>query len=278
MYAADRGVKVRRDAGHHRHRVHHWMVTHLDYRVVKESRLLECKTARWRTKAWGEPGSADIPVHYYTQVQHELAVVGYEAASVPVLFGFNEFAIYDVPRDSEFIDKLIAAEEEFWTLYVETGEPPPVDGSESARRFMQRRWPKDDGTILPATPEQAEIVERYRRAHFNSLQVMTEVERLKNRIIEIIGPAAGLRGPDFEITYKLTKEGKPQTAWESVAGMLRKIIEECPEEVVQEAMETLGARLPGAPVSDELDELIGLFSGPGRKAYRRFEMTDKEAA
>lgn len=277
LYMGETGRKVRRDSGHHRHRAHPWMVTHLDFRVLKESRLLECKTAAWKTSSWGEPGSAEIPVHYFCQVQHEMAVMGAEVCDVPVLFGFREFAVYTIPRDSLFISKLIEAEAELWHR-VETGEPPPLDGSEDARRFLNRRNPSDDGLILPATPEQEELVDRLRRGLVNIEQATESVGLVRNKLIEIIGGAAGLRGSDFEITYKSTKEGKPKTNDAAVATMRRKIIEAVPEEEALKALETLGARLPEAPLSDQLDALAGMFIVPGKASYRQWHFKDERSS
>jgi putative phage-type endonuclease len=271
---ASRGelVKIRADRQQRWHRTHKWMYTHLDYRVVRQPKLIECKTS-FSTEGWGEPGSADIPVHYYTQVQHEMAVTGYDVCDVPVLFGHRSFEIYSVPRDDPFINQLIEAEEAFWTSYVVTRIPPPVDGSEGARRFLGRRHPHGNGVWLPATPEQGELVDRYRLALSNQEQVTEEVNRLKNRLIEIVGDATGLRGSDFELTLIDVKEGQPAINWTAVAASMRTIIEGLPSNEQARIAEELG--LPGAPIGDVMEAIIGLYIGPGRKAYRRFDFKDR---
>jgi putative phage-type endonuclease len=274
LYAEQTGRKVRRDYQHHRSRAHPFMVTHLDFKVLGERRLLECKTASYKSDSWGEPGSAEIPVHYYCQVQHEMAVTGYEITDVPVMFGFRTFHVYTVERNAQFIAELVDAEETFWREHVETRVPPPVDGSDHARQFMQRRWPSDDGFMLPATPEQVELVERLRLAEANAKATARAAEELRNRIIEVIGPNTGLRGPDFEITYKATKEGKPGVNWEAVAHSLRKIVEELPE--LQRAVVEELRLPPETPLDDALDVLKSLYAVPGRKSYRRWDMKDRE--
>lgn len=276
LYTERTGHRVRRSWTHHRHRVHEWMVCHLDYRVLGTRRLLEIKTALRKSDDWGELGTDRIPVHYWIQCQHEMAVTGYDWVDVPVLFlNSLDFGIYTVERDKDYIASLIEALAEFYENYVVTRQPPPVDGSEDARRYMAKRWPKDDGLVLPATAEQAEIVERYRRAELNVTQTTQERDRLKNRIIEIIGANSGLRGGDFEVTYKQVKEGKPETNWGGVAAALTTIIERLPE-AVQRAIVEDELKLPGVPLKDAMEALIGLYTGPGRKAYRRFEFRDRK--
>jgi predicted phage-related endonuclease len=190
-----------------------------------------------------------------------MAVVNGEAADIAVLFGLGwAFEVYHVPRDEAFIAELTEAEREFWFSYVVPKQPPPIDHTDAARRFLNRSHPKDNGLILPATPEQAELVTRYRLADQNVAQAEQERDRLKNRLIEVIGDAAGLRGSGFELTYKNVKEGKPKVAWELVWAGAKRLMAEL-----------------GLPEDDErLATLVSLYTEPGRGAYRRWNLADKE--
>lgn len=258
---AGRDTKLRYESDRqYRRRGEPWQVTHLDFRVRGNPRhIVEIKTDH-KKDGWGEPGSADVPVHYWMQVQHQLAVVGGDVAEIAVLFGLRGFDVFRVPRDDDFIDKLTEAEREFWFTYVVTGKQPPIDHSESARKFLNRRHPDDDGLILPATPEQAELVDRYRMAEQNVKQAEQERDRLKNRLIEAIGDHAGLRGGDFELTYKRIKEGEPEVVWEMVYAGARRLLMEL-----------------GVPENDErLEALVSLYTKPGRKGYRRWNLADRK--
>lgn len=237
-----------------------WQVTHLDFRVRGNPRhIVEIKTDS-RKDGWGEPGTADVPIHYWMQVQHQMAVVEGELADVAVLFGLRGFEVYRVPRDSEFIDKLTAAEREWYEAYVVTGQQPPIDHSEGARQFLNRKHPDDNGLVLPATPEQGQLVDRYRLAEQNVKQAEQERDRLKHLLIEAIGDNAGLRGGDFELTYKRIQEGKPEIAWDLVYAGAKALLAEL-----------------GIPEDDErLTTLVGLYTRPGRKAYRRWNLADRK--
>jgi hypothetical protein len=113
-------------------------------------------------------------------------------------------------------------------------------------------------------------------AEQNVGQAEQERDRLKNRIIQIIGPNSGLRGGDFEITYKQVKEGKAETNWSGFAETLMQVIERLPEEVQRAIVERELKLPPGTPLSDAMSTLIGLYSGPGRKAYRRWSFEDRK--
>jgi putative phage-type endonuclease len=277
------GIRVRADRRQHRHRQRSWQVAHLDFRVWGEpTTIVEAKTA-YSTDGWGEDGSSEIPIHYWCQVQHQMAVTGATLVHVATLFGHRDFRTFPIPRDDEFVVRLTDAEEEFWTRYIATGEAPPADHSEAARRFLAKRYPRDDGLIIPATPGQAELADQYRASVAVTDAAIKARDTLKNRLIEVIGPNAGLRGGDFEITYRNVKAGDPVTNWRVVAewatDIIRAIADGCDRDHVLGAIEGSGALADDYQVNDPDDAIrhvIEANTGPGRKAYRRFDFTDRK--
>ncbi|MFB3910413.1 MAG: YqaJ viral recombinase family protein [Candidatus Eisenbacteria bacterium] len=90
------------------------------------------------------------PPHVYCQVQHEMAVTGYQWASVAVLIGGQKFRWCDVARDEAYIAQLMEAEAAFWRR-VETEDPPepgPRDG-----RTLAALYPTDSGAVIELPPE-----------------------------------------------------------------------------------------------------------------------------
>jgi putative phage-type endonuclease len=278
LYAHREGRRVRADTRQHTRRGLPWMVAHLDFRVWGAPReIVEAKTA-WRTDGWGDDGSDEVPVHYWIQVQHQMAVVGADVVHVAVLFGHRDFRVYHILRDDDFIDKLTAAEDEFWNGHVVPRVPPEIDGTDAARRFLNRRNPHADAIDLPATPEQGEVVDRYRLALVNVDQAEAERDRLRNVLIDIIGPNHGLRGGDFLVTYGNVAEGKPTVAWEAVAAAYRAIIAatnvDHPVRVADEWIDP-NPDYQNTTLDAALDTIVSIHTGPGRKAYRRFDFQDK---
>lgn len=277
LYVHKTGRRVRADNRQHHRRGMEWQFAHLDFRVVGDpGRLIEAKTA-FRDIGWGEDGSTDIPVHYWVQVQHEMAVTGASWCDVAVLFGHRDFRVYPIPRDPEFVVKLTTAEEEFWTQYVVPGVPPPVDHTEAATRFLQRQHPTADGTVIPATPEQADIVDRYRDAVAAADEAIARRDLVRNRIIQIIGDADGIRGRDFEITYRNVKASDPVTVWNAVADWALDIIRAVAavdEDAIRDAIEGSGVTVDG--LEPAIRHVIDTNTKPGRKGYRRWDFKDRK--
>lgn len=265
------GQKLRADRRHHRHPTHEWQVCHLDYRYLGNPKaLVECKTT-FSDTGWGPNGAGKVPVDVYVQCQHEMAVTGANSCEVACLIGHRDFRIYPILRDDSFIEQLTAAEESFWSSYVLTETPPPVDGSSAARRFLDRRHPTDDGVVLPATPEQEQFVNRYRVALNNLAAVEAARDELRNKIIEMIGDQAGLVGRDFEITYRRTKDSS-HTDWKLVATYYERFIGDIVAHGVSNAVATAG--LAGGSAEDVFALAASLYTTK-KPGVRRFLWDDR---
>jgi putative phage-type endonuclease len=282
LYVVKTGRRIRADNKQHVRRGAEWMTAHLDFRVLGDpGRLIEAKTA-FDTKGWGEDGSTVVPVQYWCQVQHEMAVTGATMADIAVLFGHRDFRVYPIPRDDDFIGKLTTAEEEFWTLYVVPRVPPPVDHTEAATRYLNRRNPTASGTMIPATPEMAELVDRYRDAVTAANDAIKERDRLKNRLIQTIGPNDGLRGADFEVTYRNVKPGAPVVVWPQVGewavDMIRALAwsDTMADAIVDAAHASDAVPDDVTTVDGTIQHVIKAHTEPGRKGYRRFDFNDRK--
>ncbi len=116
-------------------------------------RGLECKNAdRFAGVDFGEEGTDEVPVNYLLQCMWYLGVTGYDVWDLAVLIGGNTHKVYTIKRDEELIENLWTAADEFWTVNVLGKVPPPIDGSESSRRFLEgsHREPKEE---IPMTDE-----------------------------------------------------------------------------------------------------------------------------
>ncbi|MGW7889955.1 YqaJ viral recombinase family protein [Staphylococcus xylosus] len=112
-----------------------FMIANIDRAVVGESALLECKTtSEFNKDKWQDD---EIPSSYLAQVQHYLAVTGYEKAYIAVLIGGNKFIWKEIEKDEELIKYIIEQEQEFWNRYILGDEVPPVDGSDAASEFLK---------------------------------------------------------------------------------------------------------------------------------------------
>lgn len=119
---------------------HPFMLADIDRKVYGKNEGLECKTigtfaarkriideetgeAKWidRFTEGDMEGSLQNKMEWYIQMQHYMAVTGWDMWHLAVLIGNNQFLWYDVPRDEEYIKCIIEKEKEFWG-YVERHE------------------------------------------------------------------------------------------------------------------------------------------------------------
>lgn len=100
--------------------------------------IFEAKTSSaFRMDEWEH----SIPEEYQLQVQHYMAVTGFNGAYVAALIGGNQFKWHYIKRDDELISMMIKLEAAFWH-HVESNTPPTLDGSEATRLLMEKLYPK----------------------------------------------------------------------------------------------------------------------------------------
>ena len=166
--------------------------------------ILECKTTGLNgVRLWRD----GVPEYIQLQVMHQLAVTGKAAADVAVLVCGQELQIHRIVRDETMIANLVALERVFWQ-FVETGTPPPADGSESADKALRTLYPRDSGATLDLTDD-LEM-----GAAFSDLLAVRRVlaehieleAKLKQRIQQRMGDATRAVFDGGEITWKRAKD------------------------------------------------------------------------
>lgn len=220
LFTARTGLRTRGDNRQHTHPEDAWLVCHLDYRVLgRPDELVECKTQSSRN-GWGEDGTDDVPVYYWTQAQHEMLVTGGKVCHVPVLFGFYEFRSYRIERDEAFMTMWQQAAKDFWHDHVLARVPPPLEGDAFSRAVVRSRWPEHDANLRRVPPERELVILQLRDATVQLKAIEQHVEALKHRVEDLIGPNAGVEGPWGRITWKTTKD-RTIVEWERVADTWR---------------------------------------------------------
>ena len=132
-----------------------FMIANIDGVVTEKDgskALLEIKTTNSFTTAKDlEDG---LPVEWYFQIQHYMAVTSLTTAHVGVLIGGNKFLYQSVSRDEETIENIIALESNFWNNFVQKDVPPPADYNSG--ECLSTLYPESDGSsvILPVESEQ----------------------------------------------------------------------------------------------------------------------------
>lgn len=199
-FAKRTGKKVQRVNRMLRHPNYPFMTANLDRRIVGEKAILECKTTSTYNKdAWdGE----DIPAAYICQLQHYLAVTGFEKAYIAVLIGGNTFVWKEVARDDEFIELMIDREKYFWENHVLANVPPAIDGSTSASELLAKMYPQDDGSAIMLDEQSNTLIEAIESLKVEEKQLETQRKVYENQLKMTLGEAAEGHSNQFKVTYK----------------------------------------------------------------------------
>ncbi|WP_342489146.1 lambda-exonuclease family protein [Cytobacillus sp. FSL W7-1323] len=173
--------KVRRRNYMFSHPDHHFIKANIDREVMKESALLECKTASAYLKAEWE--GDEIPASYLVQVQHYLAVTGKEKAYIAVLIGGNHFTWKEIERDDELIQMIIDAEVNFWEKHVIGFVPPELDGSSAAEQYLKEKYNKaEEGKEIVLPSNYKEMLLSYEQIKNDEKLIQTAKKDIENKI------------------------------------------------------------------------------------------------
>lgn len=87
-----------------------------------------------------------LPEFYMAQVQHGLLCSGLERWIVVALVGGQKLITREIEPNRELQGRIVEAAERFWNAHVLPKVPPEPDGSESAKRALERRWDASEGS------------------------------------------------------------------------------------------------------------------------------------
>jgi putative phage-type endonuclease len=208
-YARTSGVPLLAPQAIYQHPDYSWMLatpdrlaTPTDPRIV-----IEIKTrATWRQ-------DEDVPAHYLVQVQHQLAVLGLDRATLVILVAGQRLLWADVERDDALIRDLVEHEREFWRR-VELRDPPPPVAEDRTRGVLARLYPSDTGATVTLPPEAEAWDEELCRVRDELVALERRRAELEARIQAAMGEAAvGVLPSGGRYTWRVVRrELKPQPA------------------------------------------------------------------
>lgn len=136
------GLRVRRANAIFQNEEHPVMLADFDRMIVGQKAGLECKTVSpYSADKWSD---GQIPLHYQMQVQHYLAVSGFECWYIAAVVFGRDFIIHKIERDEELIQNLITIEERFWKEHVMAHVMPDPDGTKSCSEQIAKMYFKAD--------------------------------------------------------------------------------------------------------------------------------------
>lgn len=118
--------------------------------ITDDDGIWEGKTTSiWRTDDWADD---EVPDHAEAQVQHGMAVTGYDHAYIVGKYDVGlDPVVRCVLRDEDMIAAMTEIQERFWRDYVLTRTPPPLDGLPGTTDLLKRLYPRarDRKVTLP---------------------------------------------------------------------------------------------------------------------------------
>jgi len=160
---------------------------------------VEIKTCdTYEADEFGEPGTDQVPIRYLVQCAGYMALTNAERWHLAVLVGGNDFRMYEIPRDRQLEEAVIAGVKEFWS-HVEQRRPPEPQTPEE----VKLRWPKDLGTTIVATPEIEALCAELANAKAAAKEAVRQEEILKAKVQKFMQEHANL----------VDASGKPLATW-----------------------------------------------------------------
>jgi len=190
-YAEETGYKVQKANQLIRSKEHPFMIANIDRKVVGEDMRIgfEAKTAA-RPDGWGESGSDEIPPYIMCQVQHYLAVTGYDVWDLAVLIGNRDYRSYRINPIQSIIDDLIEAEEEFWDRVQAKVAPEPQWQSAATTRLIKNLYPGTNGQVVELPNVSQKYQDVLKDAQEQAKLFNGIIDGCKNRIAMLMGEAA----------------------------------------------------------------------------------------
>lgn len=178
------GKQVRRSGYMWQHPKYSFITANIDREVVGENAFLECKTTSLLNRSKFKDG--EIPLNYYVQCMHYLAVTGCDRAYLAVLVLNKGFFWYTIERSEKEIESLIAAECDFWDKHIMAEIPPVADGSDGSLNALACLYP-DKTDMVADIDGYDEDISRYLDVKALIKKLKTESDEIKGRLITALG-------------------------------------------------------------------------------------------
>jgi len=139
--------------------------------------------AKWT----GDAPWENLPERYWLQAQWGMFCSGLARAWVAAIFApFGRpgpLRVWEVERDDDALDDIVARVATFWVDHVETGEPPPVDGSTATSRAIEAAYPAERafGPVLDLDAER-ETIDDLVLLKAQEKELKASIKLLENRL------------------------------------------------------------------------------------------------
>jgi predicted phage-related endonuclease len=145
---------------------------------------------------------------YVVQVQHQMAVMGWDYVELPVLFkDTDDFRVYRVERSEKLIDQIIEAEGDLAEKILNGIEPDPDYGHNRTRMLLTEIY----GAVVDEVTDLADLEDAvaYRKQlAADKSEITDEIKMIDNKILDSMQTAKYGRAGEHKVTRVKIKESK----------------------------------------------------------------------
>ena len=159
--------------------------------------LAEAKTA---SAPWPDD---DVPPGYWIQCQVGMALTGLPACDLGVLWPIaRAFSRRRIEPDDKTTHEVLERVSAWWERHVVREEPPAVDASDDARRWLLSAYPRERAPLREATAEEATLAREVARLRAEIRERQDTERGLAHRLEAAIGDHGGLTLPGGRATWR----------------------------------------------------------------------------
>lgn len=208
-FAEVTGLKIRKANAIFQNEQYPFMLADFDRLIVGQKAGLECKTVSpYSADKWSD---GKIPLHYQMQVQHYLAVSGYDCWYVAALIFGKEFIIRKVERDEELISYLITIEMNFWYDKVLSRVMPDPDGSDNCSEMISKMYFKGKAEKAIELHGYKDLLDRREELESLIKKMKTEKEQIDQKIKMEMQDATVAREADYKVSWSNYEQSRLDT-------------------------------------------------------------------
>ena len=221
-FCEETGKKVKRSGYMWRHPTYEFILANIDREIVGEEAFLECKTTMNYEKHDYESG--EIPMNYYCQCMHYLAVTGCEKAYLAVLVFGKGFYWFEIKRDENEISALIENEVEFWQVHVARNIPPVADGSDSSMDTLNKLYP-NGGPSSTQVVGMDQTMKNYLELGEAIKRLKAQQDEVKAQLCQTLGEKSVGIGQDYTFSWKNQSSSRVDS--KKLKELYPKVYEDC---------------------------------------------------
>lgn len=147
-----------------------------------------------------------MPAHIEMQVQHQMAVSGYEWAKIGVLVGGNKTYVIHRNRNEVVIQNIFKRVGEFWASVCLGSAPVPNYERDAAAIARLKSYAEPDKTIEVDGSEWEHLATCYKEASLDEKNAKNRKNAVKAEMLMKIDNAEKVKGPGFSISAGMREE------------------------------------------------------------------------